>query len=748
MPSHTTPSFTLPQDDASVHHAQFPAHDAPQSSRLCHLRAGPTSVVAQLPSDSLPVVLHWGPDLGELDDADLLAMLHALQPHTGDSRVYTQTSVTLVPQHASGWLGRPGLSGSRDGRAWSVEFSTVDHTVEHTSATDGAGAGVVRLRSCGRDESSELDLGTDLELHPSGLLRLRAWVQNLGDPYEVAALEPALPVPPVASELLDMAGRHTLERVPQRRPFDVGAWVRESRGGRPGHDSATVLCAGTPGFGFRSGRVWGLHLAYSGNQVLCAERSYNGWRLLRAGELLLPGEMVLHRGESYTSPWLCASWGDGLDELTHQFHGYIRARPQHPRRPRPVVLNTWEAVYFDHDLERLVDLAERAAEVGVERFVLDDGWFQGRRSDRSGLGDWYVDPVAWPQGLHPLVDRVRSLGMEFGLWVEPEMVNLDSHLARTHPEWLFDAGHGPGMPSRYQHELDLGHPAAYEFILERLSALISEYRIDFVKWDHNRPLIEAGHQPHGRPGVHRHIAALYQLLAELRRRHPGLEIESCCGGGGRIDLGILEVTDRVWASDCIDAHDRQEIQRWTSLLLPPELVGTHIGSPVSHTTERAHALGFRAGTALWGHLGIEWDLTRAAPTERGELKAWVTLYKELRGLLHGGEIVRADLSHSAFRVEGVVGRDRKDALYAVTAVNRPVTWPPGRIPLPGLEPTVRYQVQSQPPGHDHPGIQGRPQWMDRPVMLPGRVLAQVGVEAPALLPDHLVLIRVQAAPGR
>jgi len=603
------------------------------------------------------------------------------------------------------------------------------------------------VRSAATDAASELEVVTELELHPSGVVRLRASVRNLGAPYAVGALEPALPVPAEAGELLDMAGRHTLERVPQRRPFGVGAWVRESRGGRPGHDSGTLLCAGRDGFGFRSGRVWGLHLAYSGNQTLYAERTFNGWRLLRAGELLTPGEVVLEKGETYTTPWLTASWGDGLDALAHRFHRYLRSRPQHPRRPRPVLLNTWEAVYFDHDLDRLYDLADKAASVGVERFVLDDGWFRGRRDAHAGLGDWYVDEDVYPEGLHPLVDRVRALGMEFGLWFEPEMVNLDSDLAREHPEWLFDAGHGPGMPSRNQHELDLGHRDAYSYVLERVSALVEEYRIDYVKWDHNRPLIDAGHQPHGEPGLHRHTEALYRMLAELRRRHPWLEIESCCGRGGRIDLGILEHTDRVWASDCNDPHDRQSIQRWTSLLLPPELVGAHIGPPVSHTTARAHGLTYRAGTAMWGHLGIEWDITEASAAELRELERWVRFHQEFRDLLHKGALVHADLSEPALRVEGVVDEAQQRALFAITAVDRPLTWPPGRVPLPGLAPDARYHVRPQPPGDDHPGVgyPGRPPWMREGITVPGRVLAEVGVEAPPLHPDQLVLLTVERA---
>ena len=195
---------------------------------------------------------------------------------------------------------------------------------------------------------------TELEVLASGLVRLRAGVRNTAaETYEVAHLEPALPVPAEAAELLDMAGRHTHERTPQRRPFDQGQWVREAWGGRPGHDAATVMCAGHPGFGFRAGRVWGVHLAWSGNQVLSAEHSFTGWRLLRGGELLLPGEVRLGRGEEYTSPWLVGSWGDGLDAFSARFHRQLRSRPEHPHSPRKVLLNTWEAVLFDHDLDTL-----------------------------------------------------------------------------------------------------------------------------------------------------------------------------------------------------------------------------------------------------------------------------------------------------------------------------------------------------------------------------------------------------------
>ena len=196
--------------------------------------------------------------------------------------------------------------------------------------------------------------------------------------------------------------------------------------------------------------------------------------------------------------------------------------------------------------------------------MLDDGWFRHRRDDHAGLGDWYVDESVWPEGLQPLIDEIHALGMEFGLWVEPEMINLDSDLARAHPEWIFRAGGRHGIATRQQYVLDLGHPEAYDYIAGRLHDLLDTYPIAYLKWDHNRMVVEAGHGPDGVPACTGRPLAVYRLLDELRERHPGVEIESCAGGGGRIDLGILDRTDRVWASDCIDALERQQIQRYTA----------------------------------------------------------------------------------------------------------------------------------------------------------------------------------------
>ncbi|WP_446219352.1 alpha-galactosidase [Micromonospora sp. IBHARD004] len=730
---------------------------------IVHLRRARTSLVLDARGPGLPRIVHWGADLGPLPADDLAALVDATIPPVVPSSFDAPTVLSLLPEASAGWSGRPGLAGHRNGRDWSTAFRLDVSDVgsdpgrvapgegavvvsEEDGAHDGPGAARVTVRAA--DAGAALSLTIEIALDAHGLLTVRHRLRNDGDaPYEVRELTPVLPVPAVATELLDLTGRWCRERAPQRHPWPMGAWVREGRHGRTGHDATLLLVAGTAGFGFGHGEVWAVHTAWSGDHVTVAERRPTGESTLAGGELLAPGEIMLAPGEEYATPLLYAVHSaTGLDGLSDVLHTHLRARPAHPRTPRPVTLNVWEAVYFDHDLDRLTSLADRAAEVGVERFVLDDGWFRGRRHDRAGLGDWWVDDDVWPDGLQPLIDHVRKHGMQFGLWVEPEMVNPDSDLFRAHPDWLLRA---PGrLPPEWRHQqvLDLAHPEAYEHLLGRLDAVLSEHQgIAYLKWDHNRDLTEAGHQ--GRPGVHAQTVAVYRLLDELRARHPSVEIESCSSGGARVDLEILRRTDRVWASDCNDALERLSIQRWTGLLLPPELVGTHIGPDRSHTTHRVHDLSFRAATALFGHHGIEWDISVVSASERAELAAWVALHKRLRPLLHAGRVVRVDHPDPAVQAHGVVAHDGSQAVYAVSRLTTSAAQIPGAVRLPGLDPARRYAVR---PAAGVPQLAvlqlSEPGWLGGGggVTLSGAVLGAVGLQMPALHPEQALLLEVTA----
>ncbi len=483
----------------------------------------------------------------------------------------------LLGEHTHDLFTRPHLRGHRvrdggHGLDWSTRF-------EVTSVTSVAGRWVLEAA----DLAAGLALVLELESAAGGVLRARGTVRNAGHgAYALEGFEIVLPARDHLDEVLDLTGRHERERTPQRHLVTDGLWLRESRGGRPGLGSPTLVTLGTQGFATTYGEVLACHVAWSGSSVLRVERSPEVGTTVGGGELLLPGEVVLGEGESYTTPWvLFAAADDGLDGLAAAWHAYQRALDAHPA-VQPVVLNCWEAVYFDHDPAHLRTIADRAARVGVERFVLDDGWFLGRRDDTAGLGDWEVDQTVWPRGLEELADHVRSLGMEFGLWFEPEMVNPRSRLFEQHPDWVLATGGRLPLESRHQQVLDLSRAEVRDHLFEQVSAVVGRLEVDYVKWDHNRELLDAGTGTRGgAPALRAQTLGYYDLLDRLAAAHPRVAWESCASGGGRIDLGVAERVQRFWTSDMTDALARQQIQRWTVQLVAPELIGAHVSAPVS-----------------------------------------------------------------------------------------------------------------------------------------------------------------------
>lgn len=764
-----------------------------------HLRSAGTSLVISFDSGEAEVI-HWGADLGAtLPDLGILG--DAIPPSAIDAAVPTG----LLPQGSSSWQGRPGLRGHRivdgvPGLNFSVRLRVTEVRVGEDTVDDGGPVSAGGARSATitqADPDAGIAVTSQLTLHAGGLLELRHTLSNDGgSPFQVDELATVLPVGRDAVELLDLTGRWCRERHPQRHRVAQGTWVRTGRHGRTGHDSSLLFAAGTADFGNRHGKVWATHLAWSGNHEQFADTLADGRTMIGGSELLGPAEVVLQPGQSYTTPALFAAYSDrGLDGISEAFYSWFRNRPHHvlpsartglpAGKPRPVVLNTWEAVYFDHDLDTLIELAASAADLGVERFVLDDGWFRGRRDDKAGLGDWYVDEELWPNGLTPLIDAVTSRGMEFGLWVEPEMINLDSDVARAHPDWIVGpsaASHKEGgrlpLEWRQQHIIDLVNPEAWQYIFERISALLSQNNISYLKWDQNRDLLEHGH--HGRASVHEQTLAAYRLFDALKEKHPDVEIESCSSGGARVDLGILERTDRIWGSDCNDALERQTIQRWTGMVVPPELIGQHVGPTTSHTTARTHDLSFRAITALFGHFGMEWDIREVQGEHREELKRFIGLYKKHRGLIHSGRMVRADVPDDSLMLHGVVAdgaaasagatgggtpstegtpstggtpstEGTTAALFAVVRTRTSFADRPGRVAIPGLEPDRNYRVEAVFPApgdadyaHTFTQVQP-PAWLASGAEATGRFLGEVGLPMPVLNPEHGLLLEITAA---
>ncbi|WP_150307236.1 alpha-galactosidase [Planctomonas psychrotolerans] len=708
------------------------------ASSFAVLRRDGSSLVVERPAAGLVQVLHWGADLGALDDDSCRELGIATSRQSPPGTVDAAWQLTVLPQEADGWAGRPGAL-----------FRRSDRPVFPRWTTDGFDVSGASLTATATDAEAGLRLVTTLSILEGGVVTVVHEVQNTGDGgLTVEWLEVTLPAPKAVDALTEFSGRWTREKSPHTGPFPRGAWLRQTRRGRSGHDAPHVMMASIDTPRDRSGELWAVHLGWSADVTYRTDRMPDSGTVLGAGEMLRPGEITLHPGERYETPACYFAWSDrGLDGLSARFHTYLRSRPSHPHSPRPLVLNTWEAVYFTHDPDFLASLADTAARVGIERFVLDDGWFLARRDDTRGLGDWIVDPAVWPDGLKPLADRVHGHGMEFGLWFEPEMVNLDSDLARAHPDWLL---HNPahldtpaGLSWRTQFVLNLASPDAYAHVFGQISALVSELGIDFIKWDHNRDLVEAVHD--GRYGVHEQTLAAYRLIAELKATHPGLEIESCSSGGARTDLGILQVTDRVWASDSNDPIERQDIQRWTELLLPPELVGAHVGPSPAHSSGRATDLSYRMVTSLMGSSGFEWNIAACTEDELDAITRFAALYKELRSVIHTGTAVHGDLRDPALRLNGFVSQNRTEAVYLIASVATPEDSLPERARLHGLDPDRTYRVRvrdeigSAAYGWHHPG------WVLRGgVVLPGSVLGTIGLQLPALWPAQGMVLHATA----
>ncbi len=674
----------------------------------------------------VPAILYWGPRLSEGTDATMLALLGAREEAPGSPAV--EAPIALTPLASQGFPGRPGLAAHRAGRDW-ASYPTI-------VAIDRSG-GTVAIHS--HDATGGIALVHRLALEcASDVLVASTEVRNVGDGVlDLAALAaPVVPLPGFVTRLIGFEGRWAGEFQHHAMTRPPGTWTRENRRGRTSHDSFPAVLATEPATTERHGRAYGFHLGWSGNHRIAVETLADGRAQVALEALLLPGEIRLAPGETYCTPDLFAAVTDhGLTALSQAFHDHLRARPEHARvraKPRPVHYNSWEAIYFDHAPATLMALADRAAAVGAERFVLDDGWFLGRRHDRAGLGDWRVDPAVYPAGLAPLIAHVTGLGMEFGLWVEPEMVNPDSDLYRAHPDWALATPPAPVMAFRNQLVLDFGRPEVREHLFAAIDALLRTHAIAYLKWDMNRDLSQPGGAD-GRAAADAHVRGLYDVLDRLRAAHPAVEIESCASGGGRADYGVLARTDRVWTSDSNDALDRLAIQRGASHFLVPELLGAHVGPATCHITGRRLSMALRVQTALFGHMGMELDLRALDADETAELAAGIALHKSHRDLIHAGDLVRLEAADGVIAFM-IVARDRGEALLSYTCITEQRSSFPAPLRMAGLDAAAVYDVRlvwpSTPPERS-PLVQA---WRTG-MRVHGEALMTAGFQPPRLRPE-------------
>ncbi|AEY85525.1 alpha-galactosidase [Streptomyces hygroscopicus subsp. jinggangensis 5008] len=453
--------------------------------------------------------------------------------------------------------------------------------------------------------------------------------------------------------------------------------------------------------------AYGIALAWPGNWHITAEAEPGSTVRVRAGRVPHEGAIRLTPGAPLTTPRLaCAFSAEGLDGLARVWHRYERRLSgERLSRPRPVLYNSWEATGFDVNAAGQLELARAAAEIGAELFVVDDGWFTGRHDDTGGLGDWYPDPAAFPDGFDRFVADVRALGLDFGLWVEPEAVSPGSHLHAAHPEWVYRIDDRPARLVRNQLLLDLGRPDVQEFVIGTLDRLLGTYDIGYLKWDMNRPPTERG-----RPGAPpadldaEHVAGYLRVLDHLREAHPHVTIEGCAGGGGRIEHATLARTDVVWPSDNTAPLDRLTIQYGFLHAHAPHVMSSWVTDAPGIFDPRPRSLAFRFVTAMCGVLGIGADLRAWAAGQRAEAAHWIARYKEVRDVVHHGEVhLLGSPQEPTCGVQYVTGERTVVAALSTGRLDGAPLVPgrAARLRLRALDPAARYRDDAT--GRDYSG---------------------------------------------
>ncbi len=524
-----------------------------------------------------------------------------------------------------------------------------------------------------------------------------------------AAMSLSLDLPDSGYEFIHFSGAWSRERHMKVRRLEQGIQSVESTRGHSSHNHNPFIMLRRPGADEERGEVMGFSLIYSGNFLAQAE--VDNWDTTRVTIGINPFgfDWKLAPGETFQTPEAVAVYSSaGMGAMSRTFHRLYRtrlARGYWRDRPRPILLNNWEATYFDFTEDKLVSIAEAARKDGVELFVLDDGWFGARTNENAGLGDWTANPDRLPGGITRLAERVEQLGMKFGLWFEPEMVNRDSDLYRAHPDWIIQTPGRRTSLGRNQYVLDFSRREVVDHIYGMMAKILSEAKVSYIKWDMNRSITEAfsASLPPDRQGemLHRYILGVYDLYERLNTAFPHVLFESCASGGGRFDPGLLYYAPQGWASDDSDAVERLKIQYGTSFCYPISSIGAHVSAVPNHQLGRVTPLATRGNVACFGAFGYELDLNRLTEAERDEVRRQIAFVKAYRQVLQFGDFYRL-LSPFAggFTAWMAVSPDKKTALVGWYKTLNEVNGPYHRIRLQGLDPALRYTVDG---GAEHYG---------------------------------------------
>ena len=674
-----------------------------------------TLVLASL-NGRCPQVIYWGAtlprgeDLSALNDAGKLDVTGGMLDQNPD--------LSLCPEAARNFPGQPGLIlRDKNGAPLLPKFRLdhVDRADTHLSVT------------C-VDAAHHLTYVAEFILDPdTHVITLTARLSAERPLHLDWFAAPVLPAPQQSDEMIDFAGRWCGEFQMNRTAWSPGIRARENRTGRTGHEHFPGLIVPCTGATNTAGAAYAFHYGWSGGHRMIAEELPDGRRQIQFGHAARTQTAAAR--EFQTAPLYAVYSSEGLNGCAVSFQRHVRDRIvtwTDTGRPRPVHYNCWEAVYFKHDLPVLKDIATRAAKLGAERFVLDDGWFGQRDDDTSSLGDWEVDPRKYPDGLGPLIEHVHAQGMTFGIWFEPEMINPDSKTCRAHPHWALGAE--DQTLGRQQKVLNMALSDVRDFLYARISALLAAHPIDYIKWDHNRvlPTPDAA-QTEG----------TYELLDRLRNDFPHVEIESCASGGGRIDFAILRRTQRVWLSDSNDALERLRMQHDAALFLPACVTGSHVGPRRCHTSGRMLDIELRAWVAAQRHMGFEMDPRELSETEADVLRDVTTWWKDNRGWLESADVLRLDAADPAVIAEQQLARDGSRFVIFAGKSGTSDQIAPRPLRLTRLDSAVRYEISLRNRAAASHLSRANLPLKHAALTLSGAALMQHGVTLPWSFPDFM-----------
>ena len=677
-------------------------------------------------TQQLPCVCYWGAPLPENEDLEQLAMSTNMDVSGGMLDAVPQ--ISLSPNITTSFQGQYGhVFRHVDGANLFPEFSKTDVKILEN-----------KLVFICKTSDEQLTLRFEITAHHgSDMLEMRTCVDACQPIFIDWLACPVLPAPQNCANTIEISGRWCREFQMKELPWASGARLRETPSGRSGHDAFPGVLIPEVGTTNSKGGCFGLHYAWSGGHRMITEELQDGRRQIQFGHSTDADNCASTHRET-ASLFACYSQ-DGLNGIGRSFQKHAREKILPFKacdRPRLVHYNCWEAVYFDHKLDELKDIADRASKLGAERFVLDDGWFgsptKGRDDDTSSLGDWDIDKGKYPDGLTPLIEHINHLGMEFGLWFEPEMVNPDSDLYRAHPDWAL--GDDAQLLGRYQMVLDLSRNAVRDYLFEKINAILASHKITYVKWDHNRVL------PY--PNA-KQTDGFYQLLSALRTAHPDIEFETCASGGGRIDFGVLQHCQRVWLSDSNDAFERFAMQNNAAIWLPNDVVGSHVGPRQCHTSGRILPMSFRAWVAASRHMGLEMDPRELTDDEAQTLTDITSWYRDNRAWMHKGSTHRLEPNDQSQMAEICLSEDRERFVAFVGQMETPDAIFARPIALIGLDPNARYKLSLRNRGDAQRISRGQVALRDGPLEISGQSLMQMGVRLPLAFPATMWVIEGQ-----